>query len=90
MCIKVQTKISSNGSYVLCPAECDLRVAQVKEAARQYRVYYTRAGDDDDEDYLIDHSIIMYLLNPKGEFVTFYGKNYTAEQLQASLKGFLS
>ncbi|KAK9868812.1 hypothetical protein WJX84_004143 [Apatococcus fuscideae] len=63
---------------------------KVKEAARQYRVYYTRAGDDDDEDYLIDHSIIMYLLNPKGEFVTFYGKNYTAEQLQASLKGFLS
>ena len=67
-----------------------VRPFQVKDAARQYRVYYTRAGDDDDEDYLIDHSIIMYLINPKGEFVTFYGKNYTAEQLQASLKGFLA
>ncbi|KAK9805831.1 hypothetical protein WJX73_005158 [Symbiochloris irregularis] len=61
---------------------------QVKSAARAYRVYYTKT-DDSPEDYLIDHSIIMYLLNPKGEFVTFYGKNYTAETLADSVKGFV-
>ena len=27
----------------------------------------------------------MYLINPEGEFVTFYGKNFTAEQLAASI-----
>ena len=57
---------------------------QVKEAARQYRVYYTKTNDSDD-DYLVDHSIIMYLIDPEGKFVTFYGKNFTAEQLAKSI-----
>lgn len=55
----------------------------MKEAARQYRVYYTKTNDE--EDYLVDHSIIMYLINPEGDFVTFYGKNFTAEQLAQSV-----
>ena len=52
---------------------------QVQEAAKAYRVYFTKT--DDSKDYLVDHSIIMYLIDPKGKFVSFYGKNYTAEQL---------
>lgn len=58
-------------------------IEKVKEAARQYRVYYTKTNDT--EDYLVDHSIIMYLIDPQGAFVTFYGKNFTAEQLASSL-----
>ena len=52
---------------------------QVQEAAKAYRVYFTKT--DDTKDYLVDHSIIMYLIDPKGKFVSFYGKNYTAQQL---------
>jgi protein SCO1/2 len=51
-------------------------------------VYYTKSGDDDD--YLVDHSIIMYLVNPDGEFVTFYGKNFDAPSLAKSLEGHLT
>ena len=58
-------------------------VLQVKDAARQYRVYYTKTSED--EDYLVDHSIIMYLVDPEGSFVTFYGKNFTPEQLSSSV-----
>ena len=58
---------------------------QVQKATRAYRVYYTKT-DDNEEDYLIDHSIIMYLVDPNGEFVTFYGKNFTADSLAASVK----
>lgn len=61
---------------------------QVKDAARAYRVYFTRTNDE--EDYLIDHSIIMYLINPAGDFVTFYGKNFTKDTLADSLKSVLS
>jgi len=52
---------------------------EVDAAAKAYRVYYMKT--DDSKDYLIDHSIIMYLLDPNGNFVTFFGKNFTEEQL---------
>jgi len=76
-------------------------VAQCRAAARAYRVYYARAatmsgGEEEekgvskketkpDEDYLIDHSIITYLIDPRGKFVTFFGKNVGAEEMVESV-----
>ena len=57
---------------------------QAKAAARAYRVYYTKTSDSP-TDYLVDHSIITYLVNPDGGFVTFYGKNFTAERMAESV-----
>jgi len=55
---------------------------QCEDAARKYRVYYRKTGDEAaKDDYLVDHSIITYLLNPEGEFVTFYGKNTTEKEV---------
>lgn len=56
----------------------------VKATSKSFRVYYHKT-DEDSKDYLVDHSIIMYLLSPEAEFVTFYGKNFTAEQLADSM-----
>jgi len=56
----------------------------VKACSKAFRVYYHKT-DEGAGDYLVDHSIIMYLLNPEAEFVTFYGKNFTAEALAASM-----
>lgn len=36
-------------------------------------MYYNKTGDANSTDYLVDHSIIHYLIDPDGEFVTFYG-----------------
>ena len=43
-------------------------------------MYYTKT-DDDPEDYLVDHSIIMYLLDPQAQFMAFYGKNLDRAEL---------
>jgi len=43
-------------------------------------VYYTKTSDDP-ADYLVDHSIIMYLVDPEGKFVTFFGKNVAEPEL---------
>jgi len=56
---------------------------EIDVAAKAYRVYYMKT--DESDDYLIDHSIIMYLLDPNGDFVTFFGKNFTEEQLADKL-----
>jgi protein SCO1/2 len=56
----------------------------VKAVSKAYRVYFHKTSDDD-KDYLVDHSIIMYLMDPAGEFLTFYGKNFTAQQLADSI-----
>ena len=60
-------------------------VEACKAAAKQYRVYYHKTGDEDGDDYLVDHSIIMYLVDPAGEFVTFYGKNYEAAPMAEAI-----
>ena len=56
------------------------------DAARKYRVYHRKTGDERaTKDYLVDHSIITYLIDPNGDFVTFYGKNTTAEEVSRSI-----
>ncbi|KAI9217685.1 putative SCO1/SenC domain-containing protein [Blastocladiella britannica] len=55
----------------------------VKAAAKAYRVYFSSPPPEEqtDEDYLVDHSIFFYLMDPQGGFVDAYGKNLTIEQM---------
>lgn len=46
----------------------------IAKATKAYRVYFTKANEqeDDEEDYLVDHSIVLYLVSPEGEFLEFF------------------
>lgn len=59
-------------------------IENIKKTSKAYRVYFSKTGDSS-TDYLVDHSIIHYLINPAGEFVTFFSKSFTAEQMARSL-----
>lgn len=59
---------------------------EVKKAAKAYRVYYSKDETPGDE-YLVDHSIITYLMDPNGEFSDFYAKTVSAVEMAARIEG---
>lgn len=54
--------------------------SDIRQVAREFRVYYMKT-EEEEADYLVDHSIIMYLMDPDMEFVKFFGKNYDVDAL---------
>ena len=51
--------------------------------AKAYRIYISRGESTgaDDEDYLVDHSIFFFLMDPDGTFMDFFGRNATADDI---------
>jgi len=45
---------------------------QVQKMAKKYRVYVSKADETEDGDYLVDHSIVVYLHDTKGELADLF------------------
>lgn len=58
---------------------------QVAAVAKVYRVYYAKSGKTDTPDYLVDHSSIIYLMDPQGRFVKHFTYTTDAAALASSL-----
>ncbi|KAL9114274.1 MAG: hypothetical protein Q9227_001696 [Pyrenula ochraceoflavens] len=54
---------------------------QIKNVCKQYRVYFSTPPDlkPGEEDYLVDHSIYFYVMDPEGDFVECIGRQDSAE-----------
>ncbi|HLY44292.1 MAG TPA: SCO family protein [Stellaceae bacterium] len=63
--------------------------AEVKQAAQDYRVYYAKhplPGGD----YEMDHSALIYVMDPQGRFNSTLTLDSTAEQMAARLRKLVS
>lgn len=62
---------------------------QVRTASQAYRTYYAKAGDADDEYYLIDHSTFSYLVFPDHGFVEYFRREVTPEEMADRIECFV-
>ena len=55
--------------------------AETKEMCKVYRVYFSTPPElkPGEEDYLVDHSIYFYVMDPEGDFVECIGRQDTPE-----------
>lgn len=61
---------------------------QIKSVCKSYRVYFsTPEGVQKGQDYLVDHSIYFYLMDPEGDFVEAIGRQHSPEAAAAIIRG---
>lgn len=61
---------------------------EIAEAARGYRVYYAKVGDDP-QDYLMDHSTFTYLMAPGEGFLDVFRREDSAEAIADRVQCFV-
>jgi cytochrome oxidase Cu insertion factor (SCO1/SenC/PrrC family) len=54
---------------------------QVAAAAKAWRVYYRLQNEGGDEDYLVDHSSFVYLMDRDGRYVAHFGHAAPPEEM---------
>lgn len=54
---------------------------QIKSMCKAYRVYFSTPTEvKPGQDYLVDHSIYFYLMDPEGDFVEALGRQHSPDQ----------
>ncbi|KAG5245175.1 protein SCO1 [Salix suchowensis] len=59
-------------------------VGAIRQMAQEYRVYFRKVEEEGD-DYLVDTSHNMYLINPNMEVVKCFGVEYNSEELSEAI-----
>ena len=59
----------------------------IKKMASFYRVYISKADETEDGDYLVDHSIVLYLVGPDGKFREFFTQGMRASDVVQKIRG---
>lgn len=59
---------------------------QIKEMCKNYRVYNSSTKgsdyiDEEDDDYLVDHSTVKYFVGPDGKYISIFGTDLDAREL---------
>lgn len=66
--------------------------AEIAAVARQYRVFYKKASIENSDDYFMEHSSYIYVMDPDGHYVTLFSHDQTEapDQMAARLRELLA
>ena len=60
---------------------------QIRAVAKLYKVYFRKTSEDDD--YLVDHSAITYIMSPSGGYLKHFGPNVSPSEISNFLSSVL-
>jgi protein SCO1/2 len=61
--------------------------AEVKAAARSYRVYFKKVEGENADSYLMDHTSFIYLMGPDGRYEAHFAHNASPEEIGEGIRG---
>nr|WP_279347250.1 SCO family protein [Govania unica] len=59
---------------------------EIKAASRAYRVYYQKSVEGTETEYLMDHSAIVFVMGPKGQYVAHFSAGVSPEMMAKKLQ----
>jgi protein SCO1/2 len=59
---------------------------QVRKASSAYRAYYRKADDKKGGDYTMDHSSIVYFMDPEGRYLRHFAYGVAPEKMVSGMK----
>lgn len=59
---------------------------QVAAAAKAYRIFYAKAKSERPDEYLMDHSSFVYLMDRNGGYLTHFAPSTTPEAMAARIR----
>jgi cytochrome oxidase Cu insertion factor (SCO1/SenC/PrrC family) len=62
---------------------------QIAKVAKAYKVFYQKAPGATGEDYLMDHSTLIYLMDGEGKFLTYFGPQATPDEVAEAIRKYL-
>ena len=60
--------------------------AEIRDVAEKYRVFYRRFDDPNFTHYLMDHTSLVYLLDPQGAVASMFRYGTPPEEMAASIR----
>ncbi len=59
---------------------------QITEVARDFKVYFAKREQEGTEDYLMDHSALIFVMDPNGKYVRLFSSRDKPADIAESLK----
>jgi protein SCO1/2 len=59
---------------------------QIAKVAKAYRVFYQKAPGTTPADYVMDHTLLIYLMDGEGKYLKYFGPDATADQIAEEIR----